>query len=84
MEILRGLLPIALFAACPLAMLIMMRGMHGGHGRHEDHGSSNTESDPATATRLAAMEQEITRLRGQIDAARSANTVVPGGKGGRG
>ena len=28
-----ALVPFALFLACPLMMLLMMRGMHGGHGR---------------------------------------------------
>ena len=84
MEILRGLLPFVLFAACPLAMLVMMRGMHGGHGQREGHGASNAEPDSATDTRLAVMEQEITRLRGQLDAASRVETVVQGRNGGRG
>lgn len=28
-----ALVPFVLFLACPLMMLLMMRGMHGGHGR---------------------------------------------------
>lgn len=84
MESLIGLLPLGLIAlVCPLAMLFMMRGMLGGHGKHEGHATSNTESDPATATRLAAMEQEITRLRGKLDAASGVETVVRRGNDGR-
>lgn len=79
MESLTGLLPFGLIAlVCPLAMLFMMRGMHGGHGKHEGPATSSTESDQATATRLAAMEQEITRLRGELDAASRVETGVRG------
>jgi hypothetical protein len=79
MESLIGLLPFGLIAlVCPLAMLFMMRGMMGGHGEHGGHATPNAESDQATATRLAAMEQEITRLRGELDAASRVETLVRG------
>ena len=84
MEILRGLLPFLLFAACPLAMLVMMRGMHGGHREHQGNATSNTEPAHGTATRLAAMEQEITSLRAQLDDARTGETVGQARNGGRG
>ena len=84
MEILRGLLPFVLLAACPIGMLIMMRGMHGGHGQREGHAASNMDPDPASDTRLAAMEREIARLRGELDAARGVETVGQGRNGGRG
>jgi len=84
MENLIGLLPFGLIAlVCPLAMLFMMRGMIGGHGEHGSHAPPNAESDQATATRLAAMEQEITRLRGELDAASRVETAVRSGGNGR-
>ena len=84
MESLIALLPFGLIAlVCPLAMLVMMRGMMGGHGKHEDPATSNTEPDQATATRLAAMEHEITRLRGELDAASRLEAVGQGRNGGR-
>jgi len=77
MESLLGLLPLGLILLiCPLAMIFMMRGMHGGHDKHEGHATSNTEPDRATATRLAAMEREITRLRGELDATDRVETRV--------
>lgn len=83
MEALTGLLPFALFLICPLAMIFMMRGMHGGQSRHDDHGVPNTESDSATSRKLAAMEREITKLRGELDATSGAETVAGGRNGGR-
>lgn len=79
MESLSGLLPFGLIAlVCPLAMLFMMRGMHGGHGKHEAPPTSSTEPDQPTATRLATMQQEITRLRRELDAANRAESSVRG------
>jgi hypothetical protein len=84
MESLIGLLPFGLIAlVCPLAMLFMMRGMMGGHGEHGGHATSDTESDQATATRLAAMEREITGLRGELDAANRVETALRSGSNGR-
>ncbi len=68
MEFLSGLLPFAVFLVCPLMMIFMMRGMmHGGHAGHERDGGADREPDAATARKLAAMELEITRLRGELD-----------------
>ena len=83
MEILTGLLPFALFLICPLAMIVMMRGMHGGQSKHDGHGVRDTGSEPATARELAAMEREITKLRGELDAASGVETVAQGRNGGR-
>ncbi len=85
MESLIGLLPFGLLALiCPLAMLFMMRGMMGGHGKNEGHAASNVEPDRAIATRLTAMEQEIKRLRGELDAGSSrVQTSAQAGSGGR-
>jgi len=84
MESLIGLIPFALIAlACPLAMLFMMRGMMGGHGKNEGHAASNAEPDRAMATRLAAMEREIKRLRGEHDAADRVGAAARAGNEGR-
>ncbi len=83
MEALTGLLPFALFLICPLAMIFMMRGMHGGQSKHDDHGARDTESDSATAGKLAAMEREIMALRGELDTASGVETAVQGRNGGR-
>ena len=67
MEFLAGLLPFAVFLVCPLMMVFMMRGMmHGGHGGHERGDASEPGPDAATERKLAAMELEIARLRGEL------------------
>ena len=84
MESLIGLLPFWLLAlVCPLAMLFMMRGMMGGHGKNEGHAASSAEPERAMAMRLAAMEQEIKRLRGELDAADRVGTAARAGNDGR-
>jgi hypothetical protein len=40
-----SLLPVAVFLACPLMMVFMMRGMSGSHGS-EDHTGHGCEHDP--------------------------------------
>ena len=52
-------LPLLLLAACPLAMLFMMKGMHGNQG--EAHGQRASQQGDADLTR----EEQITRLRWQ-------------------
>ena len=87
MEFLAGLLPFAIFLVCPLMMIFMMRGMmHGGHGGHQSDGTADRGPDGATARKLAAMELEIARLRGEIDAGAvdEPDAVAPRRIGGRG
>ena len=43
---LASLLPFAIVLACPLMMLVMMRGMGGMHGESEDHTGHGCEHDP--------------------------------------
>jgi hypothetical protein len=52
-------LPLLLFAACPLAMLLMMKGMHGNQG--EARGQRASQETDAGLTR----EEQITRMRWQ-------------------
>ena len=50
---LQSLLPFVLLLACPLMMIVMMRGM-GGHARHggeHGHDSAARERDDANADR---------------------------------
>ena len=44
-----SLLFLGVLLACPLMMVLMMRGMGGGHGR-EDHTGHGCEHDPARTT----------------------------------
>ncbi|TAK57215.1 MAG: DUF2933 domain-containing protein [Dehalococcoidia bacterium] len=86
MEFLAGLLPFAILLVCPLMMIFMMRGMHGSHSGHEGHAAPEREPDGPTARKLAAMELEIARLRGEIDAGEvdEPDAVTPRRIGGRG
>lgn len=43
---LASLLPFAIVLACPLMMIVMMRGMGGMHGKSEDHTGHGCEHDP--------------------------------------
>ena len=45
---LASLLPFAIVLACPLMMIVMMRGMGGmhGNGNNEDHTGHGCEHDP--------------------------------------
>ncbi len=52
-------LPLLLLAACPLAMILMMKGMNGNQG--EAHGQRASQQADADLTR----EEQITRLRWQ-------------------
>ena len=42
---LQSLLPLVLLLACPLMMIVMMRGMHGESGHGGEHGSDKHASD---------------------------------------
>ena len=41
-----AVLPFAIVLACPLMMIVMMRGMGGMHGGGEDHSGHGCEHDP--------------------------------------
>ena len=64
--------------ACPLMMLLMMRGMGGmsspRHGDGADHTPESSESAPVSDARIAQLEREIAELRssrrGQTDTSR--------------
>lgn len=63
-----SVLPVLLFAACPLSMLFMMRGM--GQGKSCGTTAGAAASDPIGTSqghRIAQLEAEIQRLRVQRD-----------------
>lgn len=43
---LASFLPFVFLLACPLMMIVMMRGMGGMHGGREDHTGHGCEHDP--------------------------------------
>ena len=54
---LASLLPFALLLACPLMMILMIRGMTGMHRSRDDHTGHGCERDP-TRTADAAVSQQ--------------------------
>ena len=54
-------LPLLLLAACPLAMLLMMKGMQGGKCETQGQRASSQEEADGGPTR----EEQIARLRAQ-------------------
>lgn len=64
-------LPLLLVAACPLSMLLMMRGMSGG--------GASCQSGKAEADRVAGDEHiEIARLRAEIERLRAERLAAGG------
>jgi hypothetical protein len=67
-----AVLPLLAVAACPLGMLVMMKGMAGGQSRTtgtERQGEAADASPPALAT-----EAEIARLRAEVDQLKAEKT----------
>lgn len=66
-----NLLPFILLLACPVMMILMMRGMHGGgHGTsesgHDTHLSHDEAANPdgqESDGRIAQLEREVALLR---------------------
>ena len=75
------LLFIALVLACPLTMMLMMRGHgHGGHagqsgGRH-DHG--DIRSEPKSAAELRRQRDELDRLIEEREVEEETPTPIGG------
>jgi hypothetical protein len=64
-----AVLPLLAVAACPLGMLVMMRGMAGGRCRTTGSGAGKErqgEAADASSPALTA-EAEIARLRAEVD-----------------
>jgi hypothetical protein len=75
-------LPLLALLACPLMMLLCMRGMRG-HGNQQQtpttstHGATTGPPDP-TSERITALERELAALR----ADRNGAAPAPGGASG--
>lgn len=54
-----AVLPVLLVAACPLSMLVMMRGMHGGQ-----RGAGTTPPGDARDAEVARLRAEVAELKG--------------------
>ena len=57
-QLLGAVAPILLMAACPLSMVLMMRGMSGGHPRAPEADSEDR--------RLRELEEEVNRLNAEL------------------
>jgi len=51
---LASILPFVVLLACPLMMIVMMRGMGGMHGGGENHTGHGCEHDPTRTTQPPA------------------------------
>jgi len=64
-----GALPLLFLAACPLSMMLMMRGGHG-HGASQDHGaagpSASAVSRESLERQLAALHEEERMLQTEL------------------
>ena len=63
-----GALPLLLLLACPLAMMVMMRGMGGHQGRN-----GGTQD-----ARLPGRQAELTRLRQEVNVLRAKSNTAGG------
>jgi Protein of unknown function (DUF2933) len=62
----RNLLPLILVLACPIMMIVMMRGMHGGgQGTKAGH-DSDVDQTQAGPPALQAVDQRITQLEHEL------------------
>lgn len=70
-----AVLPLLFVAACPLSMVLMMRGMSGG--QCSTRGSEAEQERPAGTTGPSpTAEAEIVRLRAEIDQLREADKAA--------
>jgi hypothetical protein len=79
---LASVLPLLAVLACPVMMLLCLRGMRG-HGDHQQAPSTSARSLPdsspdGTAERLATLERELAALRADRDRAADQPRPSPG------
>jgi hypothetical protein len=60
------LLFLALILACPLMMMLMMRGSHGGHGNHMAGDNQAHTQGWWTAKRIAELERQVSSLHARM------------------
>lgn len=79
-----GVVPLLLVAACPLSMILMMRGMSGGEQKPQT--PTQPANETATPRDLATLKAEHARLSAELEAlesdvvrARIEQTDSPGG-----
>lgn len=54
--------------ACPLMMVLMMRGSHGGHGDHMSGGNANHAQTIADGdARIAELEHQVASLQARLE-----------------
>lgn len=81
----RELLFIAVILACPLLMILMMRGGHGHGGSGHSlggcgHDHSAPSSDPTSTAELRGERDELERLIEEREAEEAEPTPVGGGR----
>lgn len=64
-------IPLLVFLACPLSMVVMMRAMSGGRCARED-----TETNAPQTVTVGSAEVEIARLRAEVDQLRAEQANV--------
>ena len=53
--------------ACPVMMMLMMRGSHGGHGDHMSGDNANHAQTMADSdARVAQLERQVANLQGRL------------------
>ena len=72
-----SLLPFVLLAACPLSMMLMMRGGHG-HAGHQAQEHPMPQSKESLELRLQALAEEQRRLQDEIGKLEDQRRADPG------
>jgi len=62
------LLFLMVILACPLMMVLMMRGSHGGHGDHMSCGNArHAEAMADSDARIAELEHQVASLQARLE-----------------
>ncbi|MGH2394405.1 MAG: DUF2933 domain-containing protein [Candidatus Limnocylindria bacterium] len=64
-------LPVLFLLACPLSMVLMMRGMRGNKGSEVREGNACRSPGSSSSTTSEDQSGEITRLRADVDQLRA-------------
>jgi len=73
-----AMLPYLLWATCPIAMLVMMKGMQVGRTEHEDRLAPRTGNiGPTREDRLARLREQQAALADRIDALEQEEPRAP-------